>query len=200
MARGNKANLIFGYGINDYTGSVFINKKNIKSYTTWRDMLKRCYSEEYHSKHQSYIGCYVCEEWKYYTNFKKWYDNNYPHDLASTGIIFNLDKDLLVDGNKKYGPDTCVFLPQKINRFLSTKYKNNSSGMVGVVFHKATNKFLAQANSFVTGKQIHLGLFTNKETAKESYDYFRSINVLHAKEYLRDLGYNEDIVNKLGGR
>jgi hypothetical protein len=46
------------------------------------------------------------------------------------------------------------------------KHKNNTSGVVGVSWHKATEKW--QANIKVQGNQAHLGLFTNKDDAEKT--------------------------------
>ena len=43
-----------GYlGDGDYKASE--NGKNTRVYDTWRGMLRRCYSKEYHKKHSTYI-------------------------------------------------------------------------------------------------------------------------------------------------
>lgn len=106
-----KNKLVSGVGINDYDGNVYIHRQAISSYNCWRDMLQRCYSPICQIKHQSYIGCSVCDEWKYFSNFKKFYDLNYRNG-------FDLDKDILIEGNKIYSPETCVFVPQYINLLL----------------------------------------------------------------------------------
>lgn len=62
------------------------------------DILKRSY--EYTSK-------FVCEEWLNYSNFKIWFDEHY---VPCKNNQIDLDKDLLVQGNKVYSPETCVFL------------------------------------------------------------------------------------------
>ncbi|WP_075810079.1 hypothetical protein [Clostridium perfringens] len=52
------------------------NNKQLKSYEIWRDMLRRCYDEIHKEKRKTYKDCSVCEEWLYYPNFKKWYNEN----------------------------------------------------------------------------------------------------------------------------
>jgi hypothetical protein len=47
------------------------------------------------------------------------------------------------------------------------KYKNNSSGLVGVKKHEQTGKWMSQINT--NGKRYHLGLFTTPELASEAY-------------------------------
>ena len=83
-----KKQLIFGIGVNDYDGHVRINGKIIKSYDVWHSMIERCYSKKSHKKRPTYIGCKVHKEWLYFSNFKKWFDENYIEG-------YELDKDIL---------------------------------------------------------------------------------------------------------
>ncbi len=70
-------------------------------------MLQRCYSESYLNKRPSYRGCSVCEEWKTFSNFMAWMKNKNMENLE-------LEKDILVPGNKLYSPETCVFVSRWI--------------------------------------------------------------------------------------
>lgn len=79
-----------------------------KAYTNWVDMLTRCYSQSYHERQPTYIGCYVCEEWKDFGTFELWHDENYIDG-------FQLDKDTIIDGNKVYMPSACSFVSHKEN-------------------------------------------------------------------------------------
>lgn len=47
------------------------------------------------------------------------------------------------------------------------KYKNNSSGFMGVTFHKESGKWLARINK--GGKAYRLGLFNTPEEAHDAY-------------------------------
>ena len=94
------------------THEVINGKKVItKPYNTWSSMLTRCYSENYHKLQPTYIGCSVCEEWHNFDVFCEWFAQNYKDG-------YQLDKDLLQQGNKMYSPKTCVFLTQRINSLL----------------------------------------------------------------------------------
>jgi len=55
---------------------------------------------------------------------------------------------------------------QKDNARNCSLSKNNTSGVQGVMWHKATQKWLAQIRN--NKKQIHLGVFENKEEAIKS--------------------------------
>ena len=131
-------------------------------------MLKRCYSSKFQEKNPSYKGCYVCDNWLYYSNFKKWYDENY---YEIDGKILQLDKDILVKGNKVYSPDTCVFVPKFINS-LFTKCQNSRGELpIGVHYHKRDKKYVAQLSVCKNGKSTlkSLGYYNTPNEAFEAY-------------------------------
>lgn len=106
-----KNKLVYGWGVNDYQGSCWLDNAPLPSYDIWKSMISRCYDAKVQIKQPTYIGCSVCEEWKYFSIFKIWYDSNHIEG-------FHLDKDILVKGNKMYSPDTCRFVPPHINTLL----------------------------------------------------------------------------------
>ena len=77
------------------------------SFLRWRNMVQRCYNRKIHERKPEYKDKNVCEEWLNYANYKIWYDEHY---IPSKNNQIDLDKDLLVQGNKIYSPETCVFL------------------------------------------------------------------------------------------
>jgi len=85
-----------------------VKRVTTTSYQCWVGMIKRCYSDLSLAKHATYEGCTVCDEWHNFQVFAKWFDDNYIVGMA-------LDKDILVDGNKKYSPSTCLFVSQSEN-------------------------------------------------------------------------------------
>ena len=98
-------------------------------YRRWVHMLERCYSERYQEKKPTYIGCTVCEEWLRFSNFKSWMETQ---DWEGK----HLDKDLLVEGNKIYSPDTCilVYLSQMLLTH-SLQTARQSEGIGQLVFN-----------------------------------------------------------------
>jgi hypothetical protein len=46
---------------------------------------------------------------------------------------------------------------------------DNTSGYIGVIWHKATNKW--QAQTMYNGKRVHIGLFESKDEAALAYNY-----------------------------
>lgn len=79
-----------------------------------------------------------------------------------------LDKDLLVFGNKEYSPLKCCFIPQSVNIFLTERTSKRGNFMIGVYYKKANRKFVAQCNQ-LNGKQKYLGIFDTQEEAFEAW-------------------------------
>jgi hypothetical protein len=65
-------------------------------------------------------------------------------------------------------------VPKHINQRNVAKKSNNTSGAVGVIWHKQRGKWCAQA--VTNGKHHHLGLFASFDDAKRASDIFRSRN------------------------
>ena len=188
---------IYEIGINDYNEKVKIGGIMLKSYTTWIDMIKRCYSKKFQEKRPTYIGCKVCDEWLHFSKFKKWFDENYPYHLEEQGTRLQLDKDLMSTDEKIYSPDTCVFLPNKVNKFISNRKNTNKIGVTGVCWNKRNNAWTSQITDYTTGKAKHLGYFKNIEDAKNAYIKARAVEVEKVKEHMRELGYIEEIIDRI---
>ena len=152
--------LVASNGIND---SPFLVEPTIAgkqvshpAYKTWKNMLERCYSNKYKEKRPTYLDVTCCDEWLLFTNFAKWFKNNYVSG-------YHLDKDLLVKDNIIYGPRTCIFVPKEINLFITLS--NNSRGLlpIGVTLHKG--RFISQIGS----KTKNLGTYSTKEEAHQAW-------------------------------
>ena len=88
---------------------------------------------------------------------------------------FKLDKDLLVKGNKVYSEDSCVFLPQEINKVLTKRDNNRGKYLIGVRWHKRDKTFVARVRKN-KGCSEWLGYFNTEleafnayKTAKEAF-------------------------------
>ena len=161
VVRGDLKHAIYGVGFCDVKYSVNLDNGSIMpSYNTWYDMLKRCYSEKLHKKEPAYIGCSVCNEWKYFSNFKDWFDSNYVEGYA-------LDKDILVKGNKVYSPETCCFVPKGLNSLLTNRKNHRGKYPLGV--SKASYSDNYEAAVYKNGKRVHIGTFKTPEEAFYAY-------------------------------
>ena len=131
-------------------------------FRVWKSMLQRCYSEKYQEIQPTYKGCSVSQDWLTFTIFKSWMT-----DQEWEGK--QLDKDLLIEGNKVYSADTCVFVSGVVNSFTVNGGAARGEWLIGVCWHKATGKFLASCRNPFTKKREHLGLFTCEQEAHEAW-------------------------------
>lgn len=122
-------------------------------------MLCRGYSELYKAKHPTYEDVTVCEEWHKLSNFKAWME---CQDWEGK----QLDKDILVVGNKVYSPDTCVFVTKNTNCFMIECDASRGEYPIGVSFHKASGKFQAQIQGAGKGNK-YLGIYNTTEEAHQ---------------------------------
>lgn len=177
------------YGVG-YLGEEYLKDGAIrdeKSYLTWQHMLSRCYDIK-NKSYKFYSDCTVCKEWHNYTNFKIWYDNNF---YTIDNQIINLDKDILCKGNKIYSPETCIFVPQEINKLFTKRHNFRGEYPIGI--SKITNSDKLQVScNFGKGTSVYLGSFLTVEDAFECYK-------LNKEKYIKQLAnkYRANIPKKL---
>jgi hypothetical protein len=134
-----------------------IDGKHTIQYNAWSSMKQRCYDDKLHEKHPSYKDCSICEEWLDFQNFAKWFNQNYIEG-------YQLDKDLLIPGNKLYSPNTCCFIPQEINL---TIIKPSVSRELPIGVYKRYNKYITHIKENKQSKYI--GSFDTIEEASICY-------------------------------
>lgn len=149
-----------------------VDGKMTKPYGTWRNMLLRAYYPKGHTRCPTYVGCSVSGEWLDYQEFAKWFEN---HEYSNHG--YQLDKDLLIPGNKIYAPDHCAFVPQQLNKLLIDHGNARGQYKQGVCFYKSTNKFSARVS--IDDKYKHLGYF---DTEIEAYQAYKKAKEAHVKD------------------
>lgn len=169
-----KEKIIYGRG---YLGDDTAFTK--KEYTTWVSMFRRCYDPKYHFKKPSYRNCEVHEYFHNFQNFRTWFEENF-YELEGDSVC--LDKDILRPGNKIYGPDTCLFVPKKINSFFIGINKIKLSAPIGVTFY--CGRYYSRCNH--EGKLHKLGSFSTQAEAFEIYKNFKEMSLRNLIEPYRD--------------
>ena len=155
---------VHGVGIAGAKYPITINGVHTKEYELWCNMLKRCYSDTYQKKQPTYKGCEVSDNFKSYEYFYGW-----CNEQISFGVDgFELDKDLLIKGNKFYSEDSCVFLPKEINSVLTKSTASRGEYLIGVYWSKTHKAFAAQVRKS-KGKRERLGYFKTETEAFNSY-------------------------------
>ena len=135
-----------------------------KEYVLWTGMLQRCYSDTYQKKRPTYEGCEVSDKFKSYEYFYEWC--NKQVGFGNEG--WQLDKDLLIKGNKVYSENTSVFIPSEINQVLVKRTALRGEYLIGVSWHKRDKTFIAQVSKR-KGKPEYLGSFKTEIEAFNAY-------------------------------
>lgn len=147
----------------------------------WRNMLARCYVAKVQEKYPSYVGCTVSDEWLNFQNYAEWFSSQKYNDIG-----YEVDKDLLVTGNKIYSKDTCLLIPKEINTLILGSNSRNNNLPTGVNFDKASGLFRSR-HSIGNKKHRELGFFDCQQEACQAY--------VIAKE-----AYVKEVANKWRGR
>ena len=149
------------------SAKVRVNGELTTAYTTWRGLLHRVYYQKALLRSPTYIDVTVCKEWHNFQAYNSWFLKHYIEG-------YTLDKDLLAGEGKQYSPSTCIFIPVGLNSFLTNVQKTNTSGFVGVSWHKRIKKWGATISGGTKGVQTHLGYFNTPEGASEAYKQARA--------------------------
>ena len=179
------AKIIKGVACVGETSTIDENGKVLKSREVWGDMIKRCYDKKELKRRPSYMGVEVCDEWLCYANFKKWYNEN-VYEIEGERI--HLDKDILIKGNKIYSPETCIFVPQRIN----------------ILFREFENKFptLEERSNGTFAIRIRMNGISKRisgfETKEKAWGYY----LKEKKQIIKNIAeeYKDKIPNKLYNR
>lgn len=157
----------------------YLTAKSNRAYIIYNGILNRCYNKDTKEMFPWYEKVSMCGEWRNNPDsFVNWYENNY---YEINGESMQVDKDLLIPGNKEYAPDKCCILPERINSLLANSKKLyqrddsllarklNTELPLGVRHNKSKNKYFGQIT--IEGEVITLGL---KDTPEEAFaDYKR---------------------------
>jgi hypothetical protein len=177
-----------GYlGVGKYTARGK-DKKLTNAYISWENMLKRCYDPYYINRFPTYKDCYVCDEWLCFQNFAKWYYENY-YEIENQKMC--LDKDILYKGNKIYSPETCVFVPERINTLFIKSDKVRGEYPIGTCLTSDNSALRVRCSIFENGKtkRIYLGQFSLNKPFQAFYTYktFKENHIKQVADEYKDL-------------
>ncbi len=187
MARNvlHKSNkMVSGIGVKGLEYSTKVDGKMAREYRLWTDMLLRC-TEKFWIKRPTYIGTTCSENFKSYTYFYEWCQTQVGFKSKDeNGKSWNLDKDLLVKGNKLYSEDTCVFVPLRLNMILVKRDKLRGVLPVGVSWSKKRLAYIAACNVEEGGKRKskNLGGFSSPYEAFQAYKNCKEVCIKQAAE------------------
>ena len=143
-------------------------KSDSRAFSLWRSVLERTCCLSFKERRPTYKNTSVCEEWLNFQNFAKWcYGQKLLNAKDDKGSYYQLDKDLILKGNKVYSPETCCFVPPALNNLIRSKSTSARGYPIGVSPHRKTGRFVVKVVLF--DKNKHLGLFDTAEDAFQVY-------------------------------
>lgn len=157
-----------------------------KSFSHWKDMITRATDGWYKEIKPTYKDCTVSE------NFK---DFNYFHDWCLQQVGYNksgyeLDKDVLIKGNKEYSENSCCFVPKEINMQFVKSNAIRGDCPIGVTKVKSTGKYSTQ----VKRKRL-VKYHSISGTVEEAFFKYKKVKEDYIK-YLADV-YKDNLDEKV---
>ena len=160
-------------GFNDRTVQINKSGDTIYEYKLWNQVRSRCFSKSYKAKDVSYIGCSISDNFLNFTFFFNWCNNQ----IGFGNEGWELDKDILVKGNKIYSEDTCCFVPSELNKLLLSHRRGRGEHPIGVSYCKLNKRFRASVRKDM--KKKTLGYYS---TAEEAFYAYKQAKEAHIKE------------------
>lgn len=156
---------IFGVGYRDIVA--YCEGKPLRTAKMWYGLLARCYCEKTQEKNPSYIGCNVSEDWLTYSKFKADVEKMVGYDKEG----WELDKDVLIEGNKTYSFETCLFLPKEINSVFKQPTLSKKGLPTGILPYTSKKgvRYRAYCSAGNKGVRVYIGSFETLGDAENAY-------------------------------
>lgn len=173
--------LVLGVAKNDIKGStrIMVEGKSVTCpyYMRWLNLVRREHSRGFQTRSPTYSEATVHKEWLLYSTFKLWMESQIWEGLE-------LDKDILVQGNKHYSPETCAFVPKRLNKVLSTNRGKARSHSIGVSYIKKRSTMVNEYNKPYNASvwvfegdrnyQASLGSFLDEASAHRAWQWAKA--------------------------
>ena len=137
-----------------------------EEYKSWYEMIRRCY----HKNRQNYKyyggrGVTVCEEWLYFQEYAKWY--NERKGLLKDGVKYSVDKDLIGSG-LMYSPNNCILIPVQVNNQIKGLNK-------GEFLRKPHNMYVGRIP--VNGYRLAIRGFKDKNLSQDVCEHLHNFKI-----------------------
>lgn len=151
------------------------DQKTTRSYRLWKAMKARCGNRS--GNHPAYKDCTMSENFQDFQYFAEWCQSQPGYSNPG----WQLDKDILIKGNKEYGESTCCFVPPEINNLFLLHRERRGDTPIGV--RESNGKYVAScANG--EGKSFYIGAFETEKLAFAAYKRHKKLQIRSkANEY-----------------
>ena len=159
-----------GLWVKSYSPEPYLQQRT-RAGVLWNSVNQRCkVGGNEQRKRPSYIGC--TNGFKDFQEFAEWCQSQYGYlNKEQNGMYWQLDKDLKVFGNKGYSPDTCVFVPNRVNSLLITPVAR-SEYPTGVYWDNHKQRYKSNCSDG-SGKQRTLGRFYSTFEAHQAWQKYK---------------------------
>lgn len=173
--RDNEAFPVYSVGVMDVPNEARRNVPIPKEYSIWNGVRQRCYNENIRHLTPSYQEAEMSENFKRYSYFKEWCNKQIGFDQDG----WQLDKDILIKGNKIYSEDNCCFVPPEINTLILKADRIRGKYPIGVYYDtsKTHKRFSARVSK--NGKHKRFGSYL---TPEEAFVVYKREKEKHIKE------------------
>jgi hypothetical protein len=174
---------VCGAGINDAWYKVRYKEDgvtyNCPFYITWKSMIVRCYSTKNQERQPTYKNIMIYPPWLVFSVFRTWM-------MCQDWEGKHLDKDLLIPGNKVYGPDTCIFVSGTLNSLFANCHKVRDYP-TGVTKSVVKGRVYFQARCCEYGKACNIGNFKNPKEASIAYQEAKQKYIIELASQVTDM-------------
>lgn len=148
--------MLYGVGITDV--DYIVNK--CPFYLKWQQVIRRCDSTEYTLKRPN-LSADISDDWRYFSKFRKWMEEQEWQNKE-------IDKDLLIRGNRLYSAETCLLVDTVVNTFINEFRTKQSDLPIGCSRQK-NGKIIVQVKDWESGQRVYVGTFDSVDLAKRAY-------------------------------
>lgn len=202
--------LVKGWGINDteISGPSSLRRKGEKryfypDYAMWYGMMVRCLCPKFKEDNPTCADSSCSALWQKRSEFQKWYFSN-QHFYANDGSKLYLDKDILVPGNKEYGPLVCCLVPAYMNTLLNDGLAKRSNLPLWVTKEGRSESCLKMFRGAFQwfGKKVSCGMYETSEEAHFAALAVKADKIQQTVEliYAQELGYNPAVAAAMMSR
>lgn len=145
------------------------------------------------SARKSYEGC--TNDFVDFQEFAEFCNTEFGFTMRRSNRFWNLDKDILVKGNKSYSKDTCIFVPNDINTVFLNHQSSRGDYPLGVKLQNTgPNPLLSSYKD--NGKNIYCGLFSDPLEAHRPWQQGK-VKVLRGLAHREDIQGHFKLINAL---
>lgn len=181
---------VYGVGMLGVKYPSKVNGKNTKEYITWQNMIKRSFSKKEKEEHPTYKDVTCCKEWLCFENFYEWLHSQKNFQKWFDGYRWDLDKDILIKGNKIYSPETCCLVPNNVNKLFVKR--DNARGKMPIGVAKNREGFRAECKNPIKNK---IDTSTTYPTIEQAFQEYKVIKENIIKQVAQE-EYNKGNITK----